>query len=494
MDKFKQDSWRGIKTNLVIDESLCSKSPPPAFWGWRIMSLSKWNPLLRTSGIFVPVQFFGFPHKCQPWHLKCSKFNVGVMMKRLSWIQRSTVFLVMVSLAVTIALGTWGCATMVTGTEQNVLITSNPTGALVKINEKTYQTPATLKLGKKSNHFVVIEKPGYESEAVEIRRHISWWNTLDVLWVYLAPIPLMYDLKTGGFYELEKTIHVELKPNSAETLFRSTPVSKEGSPTELNPWPLDFRVIPVVMPVPVTPRPHRIALVGHPQDFGHPFRAWLDVALNFLRKRHPSMMIIERETNAFITSETTSQLSGRFDDESTVRIGKLVGADTLLTYQMQPMNKDMIETYGGQGGEISGQVELRLVHVESGVTTFRQAVVATTILPAPEKENSWPKDLIHLIHRKILKKATSYALSALVAAFGDNPLGVVPSLDTPGEGVMVEGVLQGGPADKKDLQKGDRILSLNGEPLADWTTRISLPAELTIQRNGKKQQLILGKE
>ncbi|MFA9561330.1 MAG: PDZ domain-containing protein, partial [Nitrospirota bacterium] len=77
------------------------------------------------------------------------------------------------------------------------------------------------------------------------------------------------------------------------------------------------------------------------------------------------------------------------------------------------------------------------------------------------------------------------------AAFGDNPLGLVPSLATPGEGVMVEGVLHGGPADQADLRRGDRILMIDGRPLVDWTTRVSLPATLTVERSGKKEQVQL---
>ncbi len=399
-----------------------------------------------------------------------------------------------VGLAMTMVLGAWGCATMATGKEQEVLITSNPTGALVKINQRTYHTPATIKLGKKSSHFVVIEKPGYESTAVEIRRHISWWNLIDVLWVYLAPIPLLYDLQTGGFYELDKTIHVDLRANSAETLFSSTPVDKAATPPELQPWPLEFTITPVVMPVSMASLPDRVAVVGQTNDFGYPFRAWLDVALNFLRKRHPTMVVIERDAEGFITSETTSQLSGRFEEESTVKLGKLIGADTLLTYEFEPLPQGLIGTFTQQGGEISGHMELQLLQLESGVTTFRQAVVATAILPHPGQGNSWPGEMVHLVHRKILKKATSYALSALVAAFGDNPLGVVPSLSTPGDGVMVEGVLQGGPADQEDLKKGDRILKLNGQPLVDWTTHISLPAELTIQRDSETRDIVLKRD
>lgn len=129
--------------------------------------------------------------------------------------------------------------------------------------------------------------------------------------------------------------------------------------------------------------------------------------------------------------------------------------------------------------------------MESGLTTFRQVGMATVKIGSPKEGRPWSRDLVQLAHRKAVKKATSYVLASLVAAFGDNPLVVVPSLATPGEGVMVEGVLNGGPADQADLKKGDRILMIDGRPLVDWTTRVELPVMLTIEREGMKEELVL---
>ena len=93
-----------------------------------------------------------------------------------------------------------GCATMMTGKTQEVTITSNPPGAIVKINDKEHkatikelQTPAKVSLSKKSSYIAVIEKPGYESAVVEIGRVASLWNFLDVVWIYFIPVPLIYD-------------------------------------------------------------------------------------------------------------------------------------------------------------------------------------------------------------------------------------------------------------------------------------------------------------
>lgn len=100
---------------------------------------------------------------------------------------------------------------MMTGRTQEILITSNPAGATVKVDNKELKTPATVTLSKKTSYVVVVEKPGFESAVVEIRRRPSWWNLLDVAWIYLLPVPLIYDINTGGFWVfLEHSFHVEL--------------------------------------------------------------------------------------------------------------------------------------------------------------------------------------------------------------------------------------------------------------------------------------------
>ena len=112
-----------------------------------------------------------------------------------------------VNLAICLSLILSGCATLMTGKTQEVTITSNPPNAIVKINDKEHkatikelQTPAKVSLSKKSSYIAIIEKPGYESAVVEIGRVASLWNFLDVVWIYFIPVPLIYDINTGGFY------------------------------------------------------------------------------------------------------------------------------------------------------------------------------------------------------------------------------------------------------------------------------------------------------
>ena len=99
-------------------------------------------------------------------------------------LNRQTILLIM-TLVMCLNLTLSSCATMMTGKTQEVTITSNPSGAIVKINTKehktpikTVQTPAQISLSKKFSYIAVIEKPGYESAVLEIGRVASLWNFL----------------------------------------------------------------------------------------------------------------------------------------------------------------------------------------------------------------------------------------------------------------------------------------------------------------------------
>jgi hypothetical protein len=248
----------------------------------------------------------------------------------------------------------------------------------------------------------------------------------------------------------------------------------------------------MVMPRLVSPFPTRLAVVPPPETIDSSFESWLDVALNFLQNRHPEIVIIERDALPPITEEVVMQHSGRVHGETAAHIGKLVGADTLLSYEVITLQSDAFQRVAKTGGEVTGSVEIRLLNVETGLTLFRQLATAMAQLPTPEEDQSWPDEVIHLAHGEAVTHAMSYALAALVAAFGDNPLGLVVNLTAPGKGVLIRGVLQGGPAHQAGFQQGDRILQINDYPISDWTVPVSLPARALVERAGEEQEFRLG--
>lgn len=325
-------------------------------------------------------------------------------------------------------------------------------------------------------------------------------------------------------------------------------------------------VTPVLMPPPIQAPVTRLAVVPLAEPANGKVAVLLDSVLSFIRTRHPQIVLVERDLRP-VLDELHLQYSGRVDDETAVRVGRLAGVDTILVYRIDPLPAE--ET--GSASIIEVPFETRLVQVESGHVLFRQTATATVTLPrgsTPDPEyarrheeakrqaraelrargldegylyemvkiieqlqasdpqwfrrvpderqipqladevakrvragtarrgsvSDWPESQRARIYNAGVRKAAAPVLAALVAALGDNPLGVVPYLKTEGEGVKVSGVLESSPAHSVGLLPEDRILEINEKPFRTWTDPVSLPATLTVERAGERLTVRVLKE
>jgi hypothetical protein len=233
-------------------------------------------------------------------------------------------------------------------------------------------------------------------------------------------------------------------------------------------------VIPVFMPSAIAAPIRRLAIVPIGTVDEGPVLSWLDLTLNFLRSRHQQIVLVEREALRPILDEIGIQYTGGVDDETNARVGHFVGADTLLTYRLSTSSdkKTTVASF-----------ELRLLNIENGTTLFRQHTTALADYDVADPMRRLAFAPAYFAARA----AAAHGLAALMAAFGDDPLGVVPDYAWSGEGVQVLGVLEGGPASLAGLRPGDQLLSASGVPLRSWTELMALPASLTVKR---KMQVI----
>ena len=121
-----------------------------------------------------------------------------------------------VALAFFAALLVTSCATLFSNNAGTVTIASDPVGADVVIDGKSYgQTPISVTLDKKNSYHVEISKPGYETAYVSITNKIGvGWVVLDIV---AGGIPLIVDAVTGAWNSLTPdTISVTLEPAGAE--------------------------------------------------------------------------------------------------------------------------------------------------------------------------------------------------------------------------------------------------------------------------------------
>lgn len=104
-----------------------------------------------------------------------------------------------------------GCATVLTGTNQKVPVSSNPAGATVSVDGAgSYTTPTTLTLQRKMDHVLVFTKQGYRQADVRLMHVISGAVAGNILLGGL--IGWGVDALTGAQYKLApETVNVVME-------------------------------------------------------------------------------------------------------------------------------------------------------------------------------------------------------------------------------------------------------------------------------------------
>jgi len=103
-----------------------------------------------------------------------------------------------------------GCATIMSGSEQTVKVTSTPLGATVTVDGSRFGvTPTNLKLSRKDNHKVALDLAGYKTSEVELKKGFNGWFIGNV--IFGGIIGIVIDVVSGAVNELKpKEIDVKL--------------------------------------------------------------------------------------------------------------------------------------------------------------------------------------------------------------------------------------------------------------------------------------------
>lgn len=112
------------------------------------------------------------------------------------------------ALAVTFLMSS--CATIISGSKQNVAFSSNPSAATIFIDEvEVGKTPFEIKLARKSEHSVMIKLEGYQTYQTNLTKRFNGWYVGNILIGGL--IGLIVDPITGAMYNLTpKQINAEM--------------------------------------------------------------------------------------------------------------------------------------------------------------------------------------------------------------------------------------------------------------------------------------------
>lgn len=92
-----------------------------------------------------------------------------------------------------------GCATIVSGRTQRVPVITNPTGAIVTVGIQKQLSPSTFILDKSQDYVIRVEKEGYETLEIPLRKTISGWVFGNILFGLIGgPIGIVIDISSGS--------------------------------------------------------------------------------------------------------------------------------------------------------------------------------------------------------------------------------------------------------------------------------------------------------
>jgi hypothetical protein len=109
----------------------------------------------------------------------------------------------------------FGCATIIRDDIELVPILTEPAGALVKGGPETCHTPCDMELERKKEYNLVITKPGYKTERVELSgSSLDGWLWGNLAFLVGAPIGVIWDFYSGKAWDYDpEEITLELKKN-----------------------------------------------------------------------------------------------------------------------------------------------------------------------------------------------------------------------------------------------------------------------------------------
>jgi hypothetical protein len=137
----------------------------------------------------------------------------------------------------------------------------------------------------------------------------------------------------------------------------------------------------------------------------------LEQAVFQLKKQRSWIKVVERRNVDLLTNEQLLQLSGRVADESAMRIGQWLGADSVVLFRIEgPKWRDRLLARF-HGTMLPIVVSSKIVSVQSGEVLYHDIV---TTMPVPSA-GEWGDYAIDYELQPVLRSAMDHALSIAIA-------------------------------------------------------------------------------
>ncbi len=110
-------------------------------------------------------------------------------------------------------LFTSGCATLFQGNSEEIMVESDPPGALVSVNDgRQGTTPYSLKTNRNDDLDIHVSKPGFSSEDIADTTHVEWGYLVSDLF-FTGLVGLAIDGIDGAmFYHNQTMVSAHLEP------------------------------------------------------------------------------------------------------------------------------------------------------------------------------------------------------------------------------------------------------------------------------------------
>jgi hypothetical protein len=145
--------------------------------------------------------------------------------------------------------------------------------------------------------------------------------------------------------------------------------------------------------------------------------ARLEQAVLQLKRQRPWVRVLDRRHLTAVAAEQRLQLTGRFSDDSAARLGRLLGADSILFFQIDgPSWRDRLlaRMHGTMPPVV---VSSKVVQVETGEVLYHDMVVRTPD-PGPKGWDVYASDFeVQPLLRSSLEESLSEAIVNLNEAF-----------------------------------------------------------------------------
>lgn len=117
-----------------------------------------------------------------------------------------------ISIVAVVVIGLSGCCTIMSGSTQAVLVSSDPPGAKVTVSNGTFIiAPGSLTLKRSEIYILVAEYPGHETQQQTLIKKLNNWVWLDPF-IDFGIISIPIDVLTGSINELRpKEVHFNFK-------------------------------------------------------------------------------------------------------------------------------------------------------------------------------------------------------------------------------------------------------------------------------------------